>query len=302
MWDYYERSSPITVKGGIKAQSKRGKFSLNWWGKRWIEAIESFDDSGRLSRGRSYASKGQVLSIDIDVQMISAKVQGSKPTPYKVTIEFERLSTIAWNQIIEALSRKAIYTARLLAGELPSEIEGIFREVNIKLLPSHYSDLKTDCNCPDLSNNSKHITAVLYLLGEEFDRDPFLLFKARGIEKDKFLNLLEKSSSLLKSTKKIKTEKQKIELSKQQDNQPLKMDTNNFWKGSELSDDWLNGAFGKPNQNAVLIKSLGKFPFWRGEVNLHEFLATLYQKASHNVLELLNKPEEKIGVNNDTSN
>ena len=108
MWHYYERSSPIATEGGIKAQSKRGQqFATSWWGQRWIEALESFHDSARLGRGRSYARKGQVLSIDILEGNITACVQGSRPTPYKVTVDMDTLSEQSWLLVIDALSKKA---------------------------------------------------------------------------------------------------------------------------------------------------------------------------------------------------
>src|SRR5438094_873916 len=69
----------IKAKGGIKAQSKRGSFGETWWAKRWIAVLESFNIGARLSRGRSYARSGQVLSIDIAKGEIKSKVQGSSP-------------------------------------------------------------------------------------------------------------------------------------------------------------------------------------------------------------------------------
>ncbi len=278
MWEYHKKSSPIKAKGGIKARSKKGSFSYSWWGKRWIEALESFEDSARLGRGRSYARKGQVLSININNGQIIGKVQGSCKTPYRVEISFEILSINSWKLIIDALSEKAIYTAKLLAGDLPSEIEDVFEEVNLKLLPSHYSHLKTDCSCPDWSNPCKHIAAVLYLLGEEFDRDPFLLFKTRGIDRETFLNLLENKMIEEKSQKSLSQETQVFNLS---------LDQNKFWQGSKIQQDWLKGAFDEPKQTAVLAKSLGKFPFWHGENDLHDFLKKVYINATDNVLQIL---------------
>src|SRR5260370_35193530 len=85
-YDYYpryERSVPRAAKGGIKAQTKRGTFGQTWWAKRWIAVLESFDIGGRLGRGRSYARGGQGLPIDIGKGTVTAKVQGSRPTPYE---------------------------------------------------------------------------------------------------------------------------------------------------------------------------------------------------------------------------
>jgi uncharacterized Zn finger protein len=272
MWETYERLSPIPVKGGIKAQTKRGKFSLSWWGNRWIDALESFDDSGRLSRGRSYARKGQVLSIHIQSGEIHAKVQGSRPVPYLVEIWLKPLSEKAWELIIDNLCQKALYTARLLTGELPSEIEEIFNEVNAPLFPTHHTHLDTDCSCPDWSNPCKHVAAVLYLLAEEFDRDPFLLFKVRGMDKESFLSRLEKSSLLFAP--------ENLTPPIEEECVPLTDDPALFWEGTPLPENWLQGAFERPHQDTSLIKGLGKFPFWRGENPLQETLESIYGHAS----------------------
>src|SRR5215207_4499166 len=102
-WDYYEQKPAREVKGGIKAQSKRGGFGESWWAKRWIQVLESFNIGARLSRGRSYARNGQVLSIAIEKGKVEAKVQGSRPRPYDVTIEVKTLSESEWAKVIDAL-------------------------------------------------------------------------------------------------------------------------------------------------------------------------------------------------------
>lgn len=288
MWDFYERSSPIAVKGGIKAQTKKGQFSDSWWGKRWIDALESFNDGGRLTRGRSYARKGQVLDIDIRPGKITAHVQGSRPTPYKVAIELETLPESSWLLVIEALSQKAILVASLLAGELKPEIEEVFHEVNIRLLPSHHAHLRTDCSCPDWSNPCKHVAAVLYLLASEFDRDPFLLFKARGMDRATFLTALERKASLVTPSSKTLSS-----LEQCQQHKPLSADPTTFWQGSIIPDDWLQGGFERPNQAAAIITSLGKFPFWRGESSLSESLTSIYDQVTNGALELLNSSQQE---------
>src|SRR5882672_2116586 len=97
-WDDYDYRPTIKAKGGIKAQSKRGQFGTSWWAKRWIAVLESFDLGSRLGRGRSYARRGQVVSIDIDKSTVKAKVQGSRPTPYTVTILFKTLTKAHWQK------------------------------------------------------------------------------------------------------------------------------------------------------------------------------------------------------------
>ena len=87
----YEYTRPLEARGGIRAQSKRGDFGANWWARRWIEALENVSLGSRLARGRSYARRGQVLSIDVGLGEVSARVQGSRKRPYRVSIEIATL-------------------------------------------------------------------------------------------------------------------------------------------------------------------------------------------------------------------
>ena len=83
-WNRFEgfppASRPRAVKGGIKATSQRGGFGQSWWARRWIQVLESFHIGSRLQRGRSYARKGQVASIEVKKGLVEASVQGSRPS------------------------------------------------------------------------------------------------------------------------------------------------------------------------------------------------------------------------------
>ena len=179
-WPRYEDTRPINVEDGIKAKSERGKFVKNWWADRWIAALKPLMDSGRLSRGRSYARRGQVIDIDIAPGRVTSRVQGSRRTPYKVSIQLKPLRDKQWGTVLDALAGQAIFAAQLLNGEMPADVEEVFEAVQVPLFPASRGDLETNCSCPDWANPCKHIAAVYYLLGERFDEDPFLLFELRG--------------------------------------------------------------------------------------------------------------------------
>jgi uncharacterized Zn finger protein len=176
-WDYPKPRRPAD---GIKARTQRGTFGATWWAGRWLAALERLVDAGRLSRGRSYARSGQVTRLDAGAGGVDARVQGSRPTPYRVTIRFRRLTEAEWAAVADALAAEALYAARLLSGEMPERIEDAFRAAGVTLFPADESDLETDCTCPDWANPCKHVAAVFYLLGERFDADPFLMFVLRG--------------------------------------------------------------------------------------------------------------------------
>lgn len=190
-WDYgYYESRPRLPADGIKAKSKKGAFGESWWAKRWINVLEAFNYGARLTRGRTYARGGAVLNIDISVGKVRSKVQGSSPKPYAVEIAIPPLSDSQWQQAIAAMAEQAIFAAKLLAGEMPQEIEEAFEAAKVALFPKQAKELDTNCSCPDYANPCKHIAAVYYLLGERFDEDPFLLFELRGRKKQAIIDAL----------------------------------------------------------------------------------------------------------------
>jgi len=272
MWyrEFFPRSRPRAVRGGIKAQSKRGTFGQNWWAQRWIAVLESFNIGARLGRGRSYARNGQVLSIDVTEGKVKAQVQGSRPKPYAVTIAVTQLSAKQWNEVVQALAQQALFTAKLLAGEMPQDIEQVFQDIGLSLFPQKSDDLVTDCSCPDWSNPCKHVAAVYYLLGEEFDRDPFLLFRLRGLGREELLQRLSRAAP-------PSEEEPQAEASSPAE--PLPADPSVFWASADLPDD----AFGEvrpPPVSGAWLRRLGGFPFWRGETRLQDALEPVYEAAS----------------------
>lgn len=283
--DYFPPSRPRAAKGGIKAQSKRGTFGESWWATRWITVLESFNIGARLDRGRSYARRGQVLSITIDKGMVKAKVQGSRPSPYSVTIKLKVLSGTEWRQLSTLLSQQAIFTAKLLAGEMPQDIEQAFKDAGLSLFPAKLKDLETECSCPDWSNPCKHIAAVYYLLGEEFDRNPFLIFTLRGMKREELVVLLDTGTQ---KTQRGRKSPQSALANPQSEAapppEPLLAEAADFWGGS-LPDD-LFGEVRVPPAPAALVKRLGNFPFWRGEERFLGAIEPIYAQASPRGLDI----------------
>jgi uncharacterized Zn finger protein len=185
-----ESSGPITVEGGIKARSKRGAIGEQWWSRRFIAALESSGVGGRLQRGRSYARRGQVLEFSLVAGKVGARVQGSRPQPYQVSITVPPLTTAQWEEVESRLAAQALFRARLLAGEMPAEIEQVFADAGTPLFPRSARDLTMSCNCPDWEVPCKHLAAVCYVLAEAFDDDPFAMLAWRGKTRDELLTAL----------------------------------------------------------------------------------------------------------------
>lgn len=183
-------SRPRPVDGGLTARSARGDIGEHWWSKRFVQVLESFAIGSRLTRGKSYARKGQVLSLDVGPGLVRARVQGSRRSPYAVTIGLTPFPELVWAKVEVVLAEQAVHSARLLAGELPAELEQVFAAAGAPLFPQRTADLAMQCSCPDWEVPCKHLSATFYLLAESFDDDPFRILHWRGRGREALLGRL----------------------------------------------------------------------------------------------------------------
>ncbi|MDR2137362.1 MAG: SWIM zinc finger family protein [Synergistaceae bacterium] len=263
-WFDYTPTKPIETKGGIKSKAKGG---VHWWSKRWYDFMESFNLGARLARGKSYARKGQVIDVSVESGSVRGRVQGSRPTPYEVSIRFEPISEEGWERIVARLGEQVLFSAQLMAGEVPQELEDFFQAEGASLFPVLKRRADMHCNCPDSSNPCKHIAALFYVLGDAFDQDPFLLLELRGMPR-------EKLSALLGNFVGEKGENAEPEPEDILD--PLPLDES-FYKGASFFDA---GPMPRGDLEAPLLRRLGNLPFWRGDAPLLESLQEIYKEAA----------------------
>ncbi len=190
MTDWREFGPPRRVEGGIKARSQRGDIAQSWWSRRFIEVLESFGMGGRLQRGKRYARAGQVLSLSLSTSLVVGQVQGSRETPYRVRIAVTAFSDSDWRRVERALAERALYAAKLLSGQMPTDVEEVFTSVGLDLFPTSMRELTMDCTCPDWEVPCKHLAAACYLLAESFDEDPFEILAWRGRARTELLDRL----------------------------------------------------------------------------------------------------------------
>ncbi|AWK71916.1 hypothetical protein CBI38_10285 [Rhodococcus oxybenzonivorans] len=165
------------VQGGLAARSRRGAFGHTWWGRELVDIIEFVGDKGRMSRGRSYARSGQVVSLEIRHGMVTGEVQGSQLQPFVATVSIDRLDEGEIAELV-TLVRKQPGSLAMLAGGAVPEILGPL------LLPSGSSALQYDCTCPDDGWPCKHAAAVAYLTTERIDENPLEILTLRGVDLD----------------------------------------------------------------------------------------------------------------------
>lgn len=187
---YPPPSRPRPVQGGIKARSARGAIAQTWWSERFIAVLEDIGLGSRLQRGRRYARQGQVISLAVEPGSVTAQVQGSRARPYRVRIGLPAFGKSEWAYVEQSLAENAWYAAKLLAGEMPDDIEDVFAGLGLSLFPANARELSLDCTCPDYAVPCKHLAAVFYLLAESFDDDPFAILAWRGRERGDLLDNL----------------------------------------------------------------------------------------------------------------
>jgi uncharacterized Zn finger protein len=163
-----------------------------WWALQWLDLLDKYRFKKRLERGRNYAREGNILSIDFEGEKVTAQVQGTADEPYSLWIKLDPFTDEDWDHVIQTLAEKAIFSAQLLAGEMPENIEEVFIANGLSLFPFSLSDVHSRCNCPDPKNPCKHIAAVYYELADRFSEDPFVLFQLRGRTRDEILAQIRK--------------------------------------------------------------------------------------------------------------
>jgi uncharacterized Zn finger protein len=244
--------------------------SREWWSQRWLELLDSYRFKKRLERARNYSRQGNVLSIEFKGVKAFAKVQGSEPEPYQVSLSLDHFSDEEWNYVVETMSQKAIFAAKLLAGEMPQNIEEVFTSSGLSLFPFTLSDVSSQCTCPDKANPCKHIAAVYYQLGDRFSEDPFVLFQLRGRTKEEIIHDLRNLRRDRTNTNHIPD----TEIPENQEPIPVKqypVNLESYWKYDEPLESSL--VVIAPSSSENILNVLGSIPLAKEEENTTNFSA-----------------------------
>lgn len=283
-----------------RARPRRVRQHENWWARRWIEVLEGFDVGRRLGRGRSYARQGQVVELELGKGFVTALVQGSRDAPYLVRMRLSMLSSTDWKKVTRRIAEDEELTLALVSGQIPENIEEVFEPLGLSLFPTTSGDLKTACSCPDQANPCKHVAAVYYLLGEEFDRDPFLVFRLRGIDRDEIVEAiggsaalrgapvaaperpepeaLDEDETLPEEEAEAAPEPEPPPAPVEREPEPLPTEAHAFWAGDSKTSNGREVRI--PPMHGALTRRLGGFPFYRGHDDASAVIERIYRNAS----------------------
>lgn len=268
-----------------------------WWVQQWNDLLNSYRFKKRLERARKYAKEGNVLSIEFKGPEVLAKVQGTAPEPYELSLSIDPFTEEDWNYIVETMAQSAIYSAQLLAGEMPHNIEKVFTANGLSLFPFTLSDIRSRCSCPDPQNPCKHIGAVYYQLGDRFSEDPFVLFQLRGRSKEQILDNLRRlrsngSEGQEPTTGVSATQLQVHESTPVIPNPSPGLDINQFWQYPEPLDSSLV-VIAPPPDSRTVLDVLGTIPLASTDAQaVRQYLDNVYPTvAQQAVISALNRDE-----------
>jgi len=178
-WGYYRKKKSNKRAG---QPDQRVRYGQTWWGEQWLNALAKIDYDNRIPRGRAYAGNGSVLETRIDANKIRSKVQGSRPSPYQISIDIPLFNQNQKGKLLEVIRQDPFILSKLLNRELPKELDRMASDHGIRLFPSSWKDFAMHCSCPDWAVPCKHLAAVIYVISREIDSNPFLVLKLHGLD------------------------------------------------------------------------------------------------------------------------
>ena len=247
----------------------------HWWAERWWAVLDAIGVAKRLERGKLYALAERVLTVEVEPGLVTAEVQGSRFEPYRVELGIRIFTDEEWEQAVEILASQALFSTKLLSGEMPENIEDAFSEVGLSLFPASARELQMVCNCLDAVVPCKHIAALHYVLAEKLEDDPFLLFRWRGWARERILRALRQQRAAEASGRTLE----------RSHTFNLEDRVEDFWNLGE-SFESVSIAVGPPAVSASLLRRLGLPPCLKPHPEIRGSLERLYAKVTERAMAL----------------
>lgn len=280
--------NPRKVRGGVKLKFKSGEDPKSWVTQRILRVAEQAAAGEAYREGLDYAHEGQTKRLTIEGTLCEGVIQGRSDKPYKTELKLDTFEQREQEQVIGTMAEQVRYAAKLLAGELPSNIEDVFAPLGLRLLPTEVDDIRPTCTCSDWSEEKpwcKHAVCLTAISAERLGDDPMLVFGLRGMPVDDVVEglrqrrvvgagLVGPSPVLLPHVPGVTDAT----------SAPLEESVGNFWDIGEGLDD-LDTPIVPPEVSCVLLRRLGQSPFPEGRFPLVGLLATCYDLIGREAIE-----------------
>jgi uncharacterized Zn finger protein len=269
------------------------KHSKAWWGRRFIEALESFHDPARLARGRQYLGSQRIAQWRAQGSRVEARIRGRispyygayEEPVYDTSLEFLPIPDAAWREAVRHIGGKAGFVCRLLFNEMPDEIEQPLAELGLSLLPQGKRDFQARCSCQETEQPCTHVAGLCYLLAAKLDQDPFLLLELRGLPHPELARQLQATplgaalAPALCEEFKPPVPSQSFFHRPEELAAPETVSPRDFWRGAKR----LPPGVEPPQPAAVpgiLVRKGGDYPpFWDKDESFVEVMDAFYEQA-----------------------
>jgi len=279
--------TPRRLKNGLRLRRREGIELLAWPADAWSTLLLSGIDDTVKAEALDYARAGQAATLQITAAGVEATVQGRASRPYTVRFEPETLSTLDWDRVVAIMAREAVYSAKLLAGEMPPLVEQPFASLGRQLIPTTPSAVKRTCTC-DLPNPCKHIGCVAALVLERISGDPLLAFTLRGLDGQRLLERLQEARAIAtRGLARAHSTPPVVEMAPEP--APLERSLENFWRPGRQIDEM--PAETEPFAAHALLRRLGQSPL-QGKFPLVGLLASIYDSMAARGRELREREAE----------
>ncbi len=267
---------------------------LSWPSDVWSALLLDGFSSEVLTEALDYARAGQTASLQISATGIEATVQGRVSRPYIVTITPEPLAAVDWDRVVAIMAREAVYSAKLLAGEMPPLVEQPFVSIGKELVPTHAERVKRTCTC-DLPNPCKHIACVAALMIERLAGDPLLAFTLRGLDGQRLLERLQEARAIAtRGVARAHSTPPSVDAAPEA--LPLDRCLSGFWRPGKQLDELPSAT--EPFAKHALLRRLGQSPL-QGKFPLVGLLASIYDSLAEHGKALRERGEASEAAQDD---
>jgi uncharacterized Zn finger protein len=148
--------------------------------EQFLGMLESLRMPTVFQQGRRYVRAGHVRSLTISTSIVTGLVVDDDGDTHRARIGVRAYSAADWRRIERALAAESLSLARLLAGDLPEDLDRLLAGYGLSLFPTDLTEIALECSCPHWARPCAHLAATCYALAESFDADPFGILAWRG--------------------------------------------------------------------------------------------------------------------------
>ena len=251
----------------------------------------------------------RVTRLEMGPGRITAALADRQLGECEVTVEMPSWRDEQWTDVIDLLSRQALYAAQLLASDFPDDLEPVLHKQGLSLFPDDDEVVHASCTCcqptaPDADNHSGngsgcvHISAALSEAGEMLADDAWLLFLLRGRVREQVLRALRRKrgqngdstgAAGYGSTIQSGASDELSRLGRGEDGgpavRPLSEETEHFW-GSARVQEQFRPHIVPPIAELMLLNRLGPPAFSHANAEVFDTLVNVYRKVTQAALAL----------------